>query len=112
MIGLLVWLHLLAQMTLYAAEINVVVIRRLWPRSLLGPPDAPADQETLRALAKVEERHDVEEVDVHFTTPSPRALFRTGGRPPRAGSSRAATSTARPRPGTRRTRRGAARRSP
>ena len=66
-IGLLVWLHLLAQMTLYAAEINVVVVRRLWPRSLLGPPDVPADQETLRALAKVEERHDDEQVDVRFT---------------------------------------------
>lgn len=66
-IGLLVWLHLLAQMTLYAAEINVVVVRKLWPRSLLGPPEAPADQETLAALAKVEERHDEERVDVHFT---------------------------------------------
>ena len=66
-IGLLVWLHLLAQMTLYAAEINVVVVRKLWPRSLLGPPEAPADQETLTALAKVEERHDEERVDVHFT---------------------------------------------
>jgi membrane protein len=65
-IGLLVWLHLIAQLTLYAAEINVVVMRRLWPRSLLGPPEAPADRETLRALAKVEERHDVEQVDVHF----------------------------------------------
>jgi membrane protein len=66
-IGLLVWLHLLAQMTLYAAEINVVVVRKLWPRSLLGPPEAPADQETLAALAKVEERHDEERVNVHFT---------------------------------------------
>jgi membrane protein len=66
-IGLLVWLHLLAQMTLYSAEINVVVVRKLWPRSLLGPPDVPADQETLRALAKVEERHDDEQVDVRFT---------------------------------------------
>jgi membrane protein len=66
-LGLLVWLHLLAQMTLYAAEINVVVVRKLWPRSLLGPPEAPADQETLAALAKVEERHDEEQVDVHFT---------------------------------------------
>jgi YihY family inner membrane protein len=66
-IGLLVWLHLIAQLTLYAAEVNVVVMRRLWPRSLLGPPEAPADQETLRALAKVEERHDDEHVDVRFT---------------------------------------------
>jgi YihY family inner membrane protein len=65
-IALLVWLHLGAQMTLYAAEINVVVTRKLWPRSLLGPPVAPADEETLRALAKVEERHEIEKVDVEF----------------------------------------------
>jgi YihY family inner membrane protein len=67
-IALLVWLHLGAQLTLYAAEINVVLKRRLWPRSLFGPPDAPADQRTLRALAKVEERHDDEHIDVEFNT--------------------------------------------
>jgi membrane protein len=67
-IALLVWLHLGAQITLYSAEINVVVSRRLWPRSLFGPPDAPADQRTLRALAKVEERSDEEHVDVEFKT--------------------------------------------
>jgi uncharacterized BrkB/YihY/UPF0761 family membrane protein len=65
-IALMVWLHLGAQLTLYAAEINVVVTRRLYPRSLLGPPEAPADQETLTALAKVEERHEREQVDVRF----------------------------------------------
>jgi membrane protein len=65
-IALLVWLHLGAQVTLYAAEINVVVTRRLWPRSLFGPPDEPADQRTLRALAKVEERSAEEHVDVEF----------------------------------------------
>ena len=65
-IALLVWLHLGAQMTLYAAEINVVLKRKLWPRSLFGPPDAPADQETLRALAKVEERSEQQQVDVEF----------------------------------------------
>lgn len=70
-IGLLVWLHLIAQMTMYAAEINVVVTRRLWPRSLLGPPEAPADKETLRALAKVEERHDEEQIDVRFHNGEP-----------------------------------------
>jgi YihY family inner membrane protein len=67
-IALLVWLHLVSQLTMYAAEINVVAVRKLWPRSLLGPPDAPADQATLRALAKVEERHDLEQVDVRFDT--------------------------------------------
>ncbi len=65
-IALLIFLHLGAQMTLYAAEINVVVTRRLWPRSLLGPPESPADKETLTALAKVEERHDEEQIDVEF----------------------------------------------
>ena len=65
-IALLVWLHLVSQLTLYAAEVNVVISRRLWPRSLLGPPDEPADRETLTALAKVEERHDDEQIDVRF----------------------------------------------
>jgi len=65
-IGLLVFFHLGAQLTLYAAEINVVVARKLYPRSLLGPPDEPADRTTLRALAKVEERDDSEQVEVRF----------------------------------------------
>jgi uncharacterized BrkB/YihY/UPF0761 family membrane protein len=65
-LGLLVWLHLGAQVTLYAAEINVVLARHLWPRSLIGPPDATADERTLTALAKVEERHETERVDVRF----------------------------------------------
>jgi membrane protein len=67
-IALLVWLHLGAQITLYSAEINVVATRRLWPRSLFGPPEAPADKRTLRALAKVEERSEEQKVDVKFET--------------------------------------------
>lgn len=68
-LGLLAWLHLGAYATLYAAEINVVVLRRLWPRNLLGPPVEPADQETLRSLAQVEERADEERVEVEFRSP-------------------------------------------
>jgi uncharacterized BrkB/YihY/UPF0761 family membrane protein len=37
-LGLLSWLYLGAQLTLYAAEVNVVRTRHLWPRSLLQPP--------------------------------------------------------------------------
>jgi membrane protein len=74
-IALVVWLHLGAQLTLYAAEINVVVQRRLWPRSLFGPPLTTPDREALTALAKVEERHDEELVEVEF---------RTSGQAPRA----------------------------
>jgi membrane protein len=69
-IALLIWLHLGAQLTLYAAELNVVLERGLWPRSLMGPPTAAADQETYAALAKMEERHDTEHVDVSFTPPA------------------------------------------
>ena len=32
--GLLAWLYLQAEATLYAAEIDVVLVRRLWPRSI------------------------------------------------------------------------------
>ncbi|MBV8988150.1 MAG: YihY/virulence factor BrkB family protein [Solirubrobacterales bacterium] len=65
-LALLVWLHLGAQITVYACEINVVVLRHLWPRSLFGPPAVPADEETLTRLAKVEERHQEQKVEVEF----------------------------------------------
>ena len=62
-IGLLAWLHLGAQATLYAAEINVVLTRRLWPRSLFSPA-ITGDERTLEAIAKVEERSPAEKIDV------------------------------------------------
>jgi membrane protein len=70
-IGVLVWLHLGGQITLVAAEINVVRARRLWPRSLLGPPATAADEEALRDLAEVEERYEEEQVEVEFEEPPP-----------------------------------------
>jgi membrane protein len=73
-IALLVWLHLGAQITVYAAEINVVATRRLWPRSLFGAPESPADRQTLTGLAKVEERHESEQVDVSFHEGSEQTL--------------------------------------
>jgi YihY family inner membrane protein len=63
-IGLLAWLFLGAQITLLAAELNVVRKRRLWPRSLMQPPFTPADVDALAAYAKQEERTDAEVVDV------------------------------------------------
>jgi YihY family inner membrane protein len=72
-IGVLAWLHLGAQVTVFSAEINVVLERKLWPRSFFGPPGTKADEEALTALAKVEERHDMEQVDVTFEPPAPPA---------------------------------------
>jgi uncharacterized BrkB/YihY/UPF0761 family membrane protein len=70
-IALIVWLHLGAQVFMYSAEVNTVTARRLWPRSFFGVPVAPADQEALTALAKTEERSDVQTVDVAFSDPPP-----------------------------------------
>jgi membrane protein len=40
-LGLLAWLYLEAEVTLYAAEVDVVLARHLWPRSIM--PDEPAE---------------------------------------------------------------------
>jgi YihY family inner membrane protein len=65
-IGLLSWIYLQAQITLFAAEINVVRLAHLWPRSLTGQLTAP-DKRALAAYAEVEERRADEDVAVGFT---------------------------------------------
>jgi membrane protein len=42
-LGLLAWLYVQAQITLYAAELNVVRVRKLWPRALVQPLLTEAD---------------------------------------------------------------------
>ena len=69
-ITLIIWLHLGGQVFMYSAEVNVVTTRQLWPRSFFGPPVAPADQEALTALAKVQERSEHQNVDVDFHPPA------------------------------------------
>jgi membrane protein len=69
-IGLLAWLYLGARVVVYAAELNSVLHERLWPRSLFDPPTS-ADDETLTALAKVQERSDRQHIDVEFRPPNP-----------------------------------------
>lgn len=68
-IGLLVWLYLGARIVVYAAELNTVLSRRLWPRSLFGDP-VPADDRARTALAKVEEREDRQRIEVTFDPPA------------------------------------------
>jgi YihY family inner membrane protein len=41
-IGLLAWLYLGARVIVYAAELNSVLARGCWPRSLLAPAEPPA----------------------------------------------------------------------
>jgi YihY family inner membrane protein len=67
-IVLLSWLYLSAQLLLYAAEVNVVLARRLWPRGLIQPPLTEPDRRVLAALAEAEARRPEETVEVRFTS--------------------------------------------
>jgi membrane protein len=65
-IGLLTWIYLGAQVTLLGAEMNVVRVRRLWPRALDPDRLMEADERALREHARVEERREEETVEVQF----------------------------------------------
>jgi membrane protein len=65
-LGLLAWLYLGAQLTIFAAEINVVKARKLWPRSFFASPLVAADRRALTDTAEIEERVEQENVEVTF----------------------------------------------
>jgi YihY family inner membrane protein len=69
-LGLIFWIYLGAQLTLYCAELNVVLARRWWPRGLVQPPLTRADKEALVALTKEEQRFREQEVEVRFVEPN------------------------------------------
>jgi YihY family inner membrane protein len=79
-LGLMAWLALVAQISLYAAEVNVVLARRLWPRSL-APPTTDADKSVLRSLAHQEERTEDERVAVGFAPDAVGEATRDAQRP-------------------------------
>jgi membrane protein len=68
-LGLLAWLYIGAQLTIFAAEINVVKVRHLWPRSFFSNPLLDADRRALTSSAEVEERVHEENVEVNFDGP-------------------------------------------
>ncbi|MEP6972785.1 MAG: YihY/virulence factor BrkB family protein [Actinomycetota bacterium] len=65
-IGLLTWLYLGAQLTMLAAELNVVRCRKLWPRSLFPPPTRPEDEQALTFQARQEEVLPSERIATRF----------------------------------------------
>jgi len=50
-IGLISFLYLAAQVTVYSAEVNVVRARHLYPRSIAPPPFTSADEAVLEMMA-------------------------------------------------------------
>jgi membrane protein len=65
-LGLLAWFYLQAELTLYVVELNVVRVRRLWPRSLVPPPLTEADKRAYEMYALAEQRRSDVDVDVNI----------------------------------------------
>jgi uncharacterized BrkB/YihY/UPF0761 family membrane protein len=65
-LGRLAWIYLGVEITVYAAETNVVLARRLWPRSIVQPPLTRADRTVLAAQALQNQRRDDQHVDVSY----------------------------------------------
>ena len=72
-LGLLAWIYLGVEITVYAAELNVVLARRLWPRSIVQPPLTEADRAVLAAQALQNQRRDDQRVHVSYDDLPPHA---------------------------------------
>jgi hypothetical protein len=73
---LLAWISLSVAITVYAAELNVVLARRLWPRSIVQPPLTEADRAVLVVQALQNQRRDDQRVHVSYDD-LPRHAART-----------------------------------
>jgi YihY family inner membrane protein len=72
-LGLLAWITLAVEVTVYSAEINVVLARRLWPRSIVQPPLTEADRASMALQALQNQRRPEEHVEVTFDDRPPDA---------------------------------------
>jgi YihY family inner membrane protein len=69
-LGLVAWIYLGCEVTIYAAELNTVLARHLWPRGMVQPPLTEADQRSLALQATQNQRRPEQEVSVTFTVPA------------------------------------------
>ena len=65
-LGLFAWVYLITEVTVYAAELNVVLARHLWPRSIVQPPLTDADRRSIAAQAVQNIRRPEQRVEVSF----------------------------------------------
>ncbi len=61
-LGLIAWIYIGAQLTVYAAEMNAVIAKRLWPRGMVQPPLTKADQVSIALQAVENQRRPEQEV--------------------------------------------------
>jgi YihY family inner membrane protein len=69
-LGLVAFIYLGCQLTIYAAELNTVLARRLWPRGLVQPPLTEADQKSLALQATQNQRRPEQDISVDFDAPA------------------------------------------
>jgi YihY family inner membrane protein len=72
-LGLLAWIFLAVKITVYSAEVNVVLARRLWPRSLVQPPLTEADRASMALQALQNQRRPEQHIEVSFHDRPPDA---------------------------------------
>jgi len=65
-LGLTAWIYLGVEVTVYAAEMNVVLTRRLWPRTIVQPPLSEADRASMALQALQNQRRAEQNVEVSF----------------------------------------------
>ena len=113
-LGLMAWIYLAVEITVYCAEINVVLNRRLWPRSIVQPPLTEADRASMALQALQNQRRPEQHVEVTFndrppapnlagtpqtpdevTPPGPTSVAEPHGEPDRAQQATARSGAAR-----------------
>jgi YihY family inner membrane protein len=65
-LGLIAWIYIAVEVTVYSAEINVVLTRRLWPRAIVQPPLTEADRSSMALQALQNQRRPEQHVEVTF----------------------------------------------
>jgi YihY family inner membrane protein len=79
-LGLIAWITLGVQMTLYSAEVNTVLHLRLWPRGMVQPPLTEADQRSVARQATQNRRRPDQRVVTSFENrPMSQDEFREAG---------------------------------
>jgi YihY family inner membrane protein len=69
-LGLIAWTYLGCEITIYAAELNCVLAKHLWPRGLVQPPLTEADQRSMALQATQNQRRPEQEISVEFHEPA------------------------------------------
>jgi YihY family inner membrane protein len=72
-LGLIAWIYLAVEVTVYCAEVNVVLAWRLWPRAIVQPPLTEADRASMALQALQNQRRPEQHVEVTFDDRKPDA---------------------------------------